>query len=88
MVKHIATTFMVLAISACQSGPKIDPPPEVVHVTVREYVPVPDELTRECVTPPMKSRTVENLVETSNARKICEDSLNARMRRIRGLGSP
>lgn len=78
----------VLVLVGCKSTPERIVVPEIVTVPVREYVPVPDGLTQQCPAAELKGRTVEAVVEASNARKICLDRVNGQLRRIRELGEP
>lgn len=77
---------VLLALAGCQSTPETVVVPEVVKVVVREYVPVPEELTRPCAVAELEDRTVESVVEASNARKISLEQCNEQLRRIRELG--
>ncbi|HEY4529370.1 MAG TPA: hypothetical protein VIG97_03425 [Luteimonas sp.] len=78
----------LLALAGCTTTPERVVVPEIVTVPVKEYVPVPEALTRECPAAELKDRTVEAVVEASNARKVCLDQVNGQLRKIKGLGSP
>lgn len=89
MRRHTAALILpLLALAGCKTCPDRVVVPEVVTVTVKEYVPVPDGLTRECPAAELEGRTVEAVVEASNARKICLDQVNGQLRKIKGLGTP
>lgn len=75
----------LLALVGCQSTPAPVVVPEVVKVVVREYVPVPEELTRPCAVAELEDRTVESVVEAANARKVSLEQCNEQLRRIREL---
>jgi len=57
--------------------------PEVIRVPVKQYVPLPAALTQPCPVPAIKGRTVGDVVEASNARKVALDRCNAQMKAIR-----
>lgn len=78
----------MLGMAGCKTVETLpEPPPVIVRVPVDRYIPVPESLTRLCVSPPLADRSVASVVETSNARKLCEDRLNQQMREIRGLAT-
>lgn len=89
MPRHsVALTTILAALAGCQSAPERVVVPEVVTVAVPEYVPVPDELTKPCVSSPLEDRRVASLVTAANNRKLCEDQLNKQLREIRNLTLP
>ena len=71
-------------LAGCQSTPEIRT--EVVEVTVREYVPVPEELTAPCQTHPAREQTVGEAIRVANARLASLAECNSRLRAIRDLG--
>ena len=85
-IRAVALTAAAL-LSGCATCP--DRPfvaPTVVEVPVTRYVPVPDALTEPCPVPAVKGRTVGQVVDAANARKLALDRCNAQLRSIRGLG--
>lgn len=79
-------SVILLALAGCKTTEILPaPPPVTVRVPVDRYIPVPESLTRLCITPPLADRSVASVVEASNSRKLCEDRLNQQMREIRGL---
>lgn len=84
-MKAAPFALILLALAGCKSAPEARPfvAPTIVEVPVTEYVPLPEELTRPCPVPAIKGRTVGDVVEASNARKIALDRCNAQLRAIR-----
>lgn len=79
-----------LAIAACLlAGCKTLPPPvEVVTVTVKELVPVPEELARPCDPVPKRGNTYGEMKRVVNARAASLAECSGRMDKIRALGKP
>lgn len=75
-----------LALAGCQTAPERVIVPEEVYITVDRYVAVPAELTRPCPVHELAGRTVEDVVEAANARKLALEACNEQLRQIRGLG--
>ena len=75
----------VLALAGCKTAPEARPfvAPEIVRVPVKTYVALPEELTKPCPIPAIKGRTVGDVVEVANARKVALDQCNAKLRAIR-----
>lgn len=87
MRRHSAALiFAALSAAGCKSTPERVVVPEIVKVPVREYVPVPDELTRDCPITKATSRTVEAVVSAYNANITSLESCNADKAAIRKLG--
>ena len=76
----------LLALAGCQSAPERIVVPEVVHVTVPKYITPPAELTRPCPVAELEGRTVADVVEAANARKVALEQCNEQLRQIRNLG--
>ena len=76
----------LLALAGCQSAPERVVVPEVVHVTVPKYITPPAELTRPCPVAELQGRTVADVVEAANARKVSLEQCNEQLRQIRNLG--
>lgn len=83
---HSAAVAIALALAGCQSTPERIVVPEVVHVTVPKYIAPPAELTRPCPVAELQGRTVADVVEAANARKVALEVCNDQLRRIRALG--
>ena len=76
----------LLILTGCQSAPERIVIPEVVHVTVPKYITPPAELTRPCPVAELQGRTVADVVEAANARKVALEQCNEQLRQIRNLG--
>ena len=76
----------LLLLAGCQSAPERIVVPEVVHVTVPKYITPPAELTRPCPVAELQGRTVADVVEAANARKVALEQCNEQLRQIRNLG--
>lgn len=87
--KLIAITLLMTAamLSACRGNVKPSPPviPKVVTKVVKEYIPVPAELTAPCMKFKRKSNLVQSVVEALNHDENYLDACSARMRQIRNL---
>lgn len=88
MSKHSAAVVMLagLALAGCRTCPDRVVVPEIVKVPVREYVPVPDKITRDCAIARAESRTVEAVVSAYNANITSLEACNADKAAIRKLG--
>lgn len=86
MPKYPAAVAAVMLLAGCQSTPERIVVPEVVHVTVPKYITPPAELTRPCPVAELQGRTVADVVEAANARKVALEQCNEQLRRIRNLG--
>ena len=86
-MRSAAAVLTLLALAGCKSTPEARPfvAPTIVEVPVTKYVPVPDALTQPCPVPAIKGRTVGDVVEASNARKVALDRCNAQLKAIREL---
>lgn len=83
------TLLAILLLAGCKTCPPAPfVAPTVVRVPVTEYVSVPEELTEPCPVPALTGRTVGDVVQASNARKVALDRCNAQLRAIRSLTSP
>lgn len=82
-----AAALILLALAGCKSAPEVRPfvAPTIIEVPVTKYVPLPEELTQPCPVPAIKGRTVGDVVEASNARKVALDRCNAQVKAIREL---
>ena len=77
----------LLALAGCASTPpERIVVPEVVHLTVPKYITPPAELTRPCPVAELQGRTVADVVEAANARKVALEQCNEQLRQIRRLG--
>lgn len=80
-----AALILVAGLAGCAGTPEPRPfvAPEVIEVPVTRYVPVPAELTEPCPVPAIKGRTVGDVVDAANARKLALDRCNAQLDAIR-----
>lgn len=89
MRRHPAALIACLplfALAGCKTAePQRVVVPEIVTVPVREYVPVPDELTRACPEQRAEQRTVEAVVQAYNANIVALRQCNRQLRLIRAL---
>lgn len=89
MRRHPAALITCLALFALAGCKTTEPQrvvvPEIVTVPVREYVPVPDELTRACPEQRAEQRTVEAVVQAYNANIVALRQCNRQLRLIRAL---
>ena len=83
---RIAAAVALLTLAGCQSAPERIVVPDVVHVTVPKYITPPAELTRPCPVAELQGRTVADVVEAANARKVALEQCNEQLRQIRNLG--
>jgi len=60
-------------------------PPKVVYVTVTKYVPVPEELTKDCPIAEPETLKVLEAVDVANMRKTSLENCNADKKAIRNL---
>ena len=82
----LAAVTLVLAGCASRGEPMPRAAvPEVVTVAVREYVPVPEELTRPCPETRAAQRTVEAVVQAYNANMVALRQCNRQLRLIKAL---
>lgn len=79
-----AAVVLMLALAGCKTAPTVQVP-EVVRVTVREYVPVPDELTRPCPIEQPKAQTYGEAIRLANVRKAALVACNGQLDAIRSL---
>lgn len=82
----VVAILAVIMLAGCKTSPERVVVPEIVKVPVREYVPVPDKLTRDCPITRAKTRTVEAVVSAYNANITSLESCNADKAGIRKLG--
>ena len=77
---------LALALTALLTGCNTMPPPvEVVPVTVKEIVTVPDDLTRPCDPVPKQNNTYGEMKRVVNARAASLAECSSRMDMIRKL---
>lgn len=78
---------VALLLAACgRENLRVDPP-KIVQVEVPHYVPVPEELTREC---PVYAPAEQTYAEAKRLALVRLESLkqcNAQLARIRALGA-
>lgn len=90
MPKHSPAVALlaILLLAGCKTAPERIVVPEIVKVPVREYVPVPEKMTRDCPIARAAARTVEAVVAAYNANVTSLEGCNAQIKAIRGLGKP
>lgn len=71
--------------TGCERRPDMPKTPEVVYVTVKELVDVPDELTLDCIVVQKRNNSLSEAVRLANARQESVDECTGRMRQIRNL---
>lgn len=74
---------ITLLLAGCQSLP---PKVETVTVTVKETIPVPDELTKPCDPIEKRGNSYGEMKRVVNARAASLAECSARMGKIRNLG--
>ena len=87
---RIAATIsaMALLVAGCgRENLRIDPP-KIVQVEVTKFVPVPDELTEPCAVYAPAEQTYAEAKRLALLRLESLKECNARLARIRALGSP
>lgn len=78
----------VLILAGCKASQptRPDPPPTIVQVPVKVYVPVPDDLTEPC---PIAKGTLAEIPKVARARRQSLESCNADKAAIRKIqGTP
>lgn len=80
-----ALTFSAFLLAGCKTMPG---PVEIVTVTVKEVVPVPEELTRPCDPVPKRGNSYGEMKRVVNSRAASLDECSGRMSKIRALGKP
>lgn len=86
--RRAVVVLLAIMLAGCKTAPERIVVPEIVKVPVREYVPVPDNLSRDCPITRAKSRTVEAVVSAYNANITSLESCNADKAGIRKLATP
>ena len=77
-----------LALAGCAEPRPVAPVvPQIVRVEVPVYVPVPEELTKDCPIAEPESLKVEQVVLVANQRKQALKDCNADKAAIRALGN-
>lgn len=67
-INHRLLIVAALALTACQTTPKVVTP-EKVYITVDRYVEIPEELTRPCPIDNPVEMAVKEAVRVATARK-------------------
>lgn len=75
---------LLCAFGSCQ--PKPVQPPKIVEVVVTKIVPVPPELSKDCIEVAKRDNSTGEAVRLANARKAANEECTGRMQKIRGLG--
>jgi hypothetical protein len=79
-----AYPLIALLLVSCASAPKIEVP-KTVEVEVPKFVPLDDELTKDCLDEAPKNQQLGEAVRLANTRHEYLAECTARMRRIREL---
>lgn len=85
---RLLTIAAVLILAACtpKQAQRPDPPPKIVEVPVKIYVPVPADLTEPC---PIAKGTLAEIPKVARARRQSLESCNADKAAIRKIqGTP
>lgn len=69
ITKYLLILAAVFTLSACQTGKGLVKMPEKVYVPVEKYVPIPEELTRDCEIEMPQERTVFEAVRVASERR-------------------
>ena len=85
-MSRLALIVLLLLVTASCAKAVKPTIPEVVRVTVPQYVAPPGELTKPCTATRAKNRTVEAVVSAYNANVIALTDCDRRMSEIRKLG--
>lgn len=80
--------LIALALTGCAQKPKPVVIPQVVRVVVKEYVPVPKELTQRCPKAIPNDKTVKEAVRVARARGASIDDCNDQLQKIENLQMP
>lgn len=83
-MRHALAIATVL-LAGCKTMPG---PVEVVTVTVKEVVPVPEELTRPCDPITKRGNSYGEMKRVVNSRAASLAECSGRMSKIRALGKP
>jgi hypothetical protein len=75
-----------MALTGCATAP-VPVIPQIVHDTVKVYVPVPPEMTIACPIAQPSDRTIGTLVGIAYARKQALEQCNRQLDAIRGLAT-
>lgn len=81
---RIGLLIVVASLAGCQ--PPVVKPPKVVQTTVKQIVPVPDELTKPCPIAMPQANTVAEAVRIARERRDALVKCNSRLQEIRALG--
>ena len=81
-----AVTLALALLAGCQTTPPPLVVPKIVYVTVKEVVPVPDELTKPCGEYVIKRQSYGEAIVAANKRKAYGQECSKRMAEIRALG--
>lgn len=78
------TILAVMTLAGCQSAGEVapQPAPEVIHVPVTTYAPVPEKLTRPC---PIARGELDEVVIVARKRKASLEQCNSQLDAIRAL---
>lgn len=87
MRRCLGLLIAVAALTGCQRAP-VKPAPQIVHVPITRYVPIPRELTAPVPIEEPATRTVAEAVRVARARKAALQQANAQLKAIRDLGDP
>jgi hypothetical protein len=85
------TLWLLIALAllaGCEAAVKPVAPPQIVHVVVKEYIPIPDELIQDCPIAEPATLKVQEAVRVANARKVSLQNCNEDKAALRALKPP
>lgn len=82
---RLSLAVAAILLAGCKTMP---PEVKLVTVTVKEVVPVPEELAKPCDLVPKRGNSYGEMKRVVNARAASLAECSARMEKIRGLGKP
>jgi hypothetical protein len=78
--------LMLAVLAACATTPAPVVVPKVVRVAVPQYVPIPDELTKDCPIAMPKTMSVGEAIRVARERRASLEACNADKAALRKLG--
>ena len=82
---RLSACACIAALAGCATAPCVPQPPQIVHVTVTKYVPIPIDLTAPVATPKPQDATVAECVNVNIQRAAAIGQCNAQLQAIRKL---
>ena len=79
----------LVTVAGCQKAVKPDyTVPKTVTVVVKQYIPIPSELTAHCTKAMPQDKTVKEAVRVARSRGASLDNCNAQLDKIVNLPAP